>query len=135
VPATATTRAPRLQDLTEEASRAQNSIQSEAQKLLGADSNWSGDDIASRDCVRHQGWQRAFVWRTKNASAPLTSSTANKIRHLSERADMLPVKTDVVDGKSLRLAFEHPDTEAYLRVIATRDGATVATLSSCALSK
>lgn len=117
-------------DLSAEAAGRQNRLQSDVQRLLGEDDDWTAQDPAIRDCA-DGGYQRIITWTNDAPRARYTQADRTDVASAARRAGLVESDVEVEDGTVTGLRYLDPGTRAALQVD-VRDGVlTVTTDSAC----
>jgi hypothetical protein len=117
-------------DLSPEAGGRQNRLQSEVQRLLGEDDDWSSEGPTVRDCA-DGGYQRVLTWTNDSPRATYTQQDRADVVAAARRAGLAERDVEVEDGSITGLRYLDAETLAALQVD-VRDGVvTVTTDSAC----
>lgn len=117
-------------DLSPEAGGRQNRLQSEVQRLLGEDDDWTSQAPAVRDCA-DGSVQRILTWTNDSPRERYTQEDRADVAEEARRAGLEEQEVEVEDGNVTGLRYLDPETLASLQVDVGEGVLTVTTDSAC----
>jgi hypothetical protein len=134
-PTTAEPTRAQQQDLNKEDARTQNRLQSDVQRLLGDDNDWSPAAPEVRDCADLGGYQRFLTWTNNNPRSTYPQNVREQVTAAAAAANLdaadLRVAGDTID----HLLYVNVQTAANLTVTLKNGELTVQTASACSGNK